>query len=191
MRHRKLQRILAVTLLAGAASVGSATAAFGQGMGSGMMGSGGYVMGSGMMGGSGSGYGPGSGTMGGNVGGYGPGYGAGPGATRSYDGGDYDQLDLSAAQRAKIDAIQQRFARERAALEGAMRNDQDRLQAFYASPNADDATARGIYQALSDTRNKLFEESLDTHRRINAVLTPRQRDQLARARAANRSSLDQ
>ena len=72
-----------------------------------------------------------------------------------------------------------------------MRNDQDRLRAFYASGNADDATARSIYQSLSDTRNKLFEESLDTHRRTRAVLTSQQRDQLVRARAADRSSLDQ
>ncbi len=188
MRQTRLRRILAVTLLASATSVGIAATASGQGtgMGSGMMGgSGGYGMGGGMMGGFGGGYGTGAGALGGDRGSYNPGYGAGPGATRSYDGADYDSLRLTDQQRAKIDAIQVQSAREHAALVNAMRRQQDRLQQFYASGSTDDARARRIYRSLSDARKELFEQSLDTHKRIDAVLTKEQRLQLAQARAGD------
>ena len=92
----------------------------GYGMGPGMMG--GYGMGPGMMGGYGPGYGMGYGMgpwmMGGYgrgygmgygmgpwmMGGYGPGYHMGPGMWGGYE---YNALDLSDAQRAKIQKIQE------------------------------------------------------------------------------------
>ena len=185
-RSTKVRRAVALALLAGVAAAGGAITVSAQGMGGGMGGGmmGGLGGGGGMMGGSG-GYGSGSRMMGGQpFGGYG--YGANPSTAPAYRDGEYDQLHLSDPQRAKIEAIQEQSARERSALEATMRSEQERLDEFYASGRTDDASARRTYQSLSETRRKLFEASLDTRKRIDAVLTKEQREQLARARADDR-----
>jgi Spy/CpxP family protein refolding chaperone len=83
----------------------------GYGMGPGMMGGygPGYGMGPGMMGGYGPGYGMGPWMMGGYGGGYG--YGMGPGMMGGYGGYGYNPLNLSDAQRTKIQKIQEDAAR--------------------------------------------------------------------------------
>jgi DNA-binding MarR family transcriptional regulator len=199
MKHTKVHRTLGLVLLAAVTAVAGAVTVYAQGMGGGMMG--GYGGGSGMMGGAGGGYSGGPGMMGGAGGGSGPmgdrvpggpGYGQrydqSPGPAPAYRDRDYDQLRLSDQQRAKIDAIREQSARKRSSLEATLRSDRARLDEFYASGNADDASARRIYQSLSETGRKLFDESLDTRKRIDAVLTQEQRDQLVRARTDGRRS---
>ena len=90
---------------------------YGRGYGPGMMGGPGYGrgygpgygMGPGMMGGYGPGYGMGPGMMGG----YGPGYGMGPGMMGGCGGYGYgyNALNLTDAQREKIQKIQEEAAR--------------------------------------------------------------------------------
>jgi Spy/CpxP family protein refolding chaperone len=147
----------------------------GYGMGPGMMW--GYGMGPGMMGGYGPGYGPGGYGMGpGMMWGYGRGgygYGYGP-------GGGYGALDLTAAQRAKIADIEEELARKRWDAMSRMQEQRFLLQELYASGKSDDAALRKSYQAMADAQKQMFESSLEARKRIDAVLTKEQREQLQR-----------
>lgn len=82
----------------------------GYGMGPGMMGGYGYGPGYGMGPGMMRGYGPGYGMGPGMMRGYGMGYGMGPGMTGGCGGYGYNALNLTDAQREKIQKIQQEAA---------------------------------------------------------------------------------
>jgi len=153
------------------------TAAYAQ-IGPDMMGGygpGGYGMGPGMMGGYGpSGYGMGPGMMGG----YGPGgYGMGPGMMGGYGPEGYNPLKLTDEQRGKIADIQEDVRRKQWALMGSMHELQSRGRGTEAPS---DAEARKTYQAAADLRKQMFENSLDARKRIDAVLTKEQREQMRR-----------
>lgn len=140
----------------------------GGGYGSGMMG-GGY--GAGMMGG---GYGPGM-----MMGGYGPGQmgNCGPGSDR----GGWRALDLTADQQTKIQGIQEEFRTKQWALMGKMRE-----QGLHAGMMGwgrgafDETAARKAYDEMASLRKQMFENRLEAHKRIDAVLTDKQREQLGR-----------
>jgi Spy/CpxP family protein refolding chaperone len=187
-----------VLIAAAVASLAVAAAAFAQpygpgygpgpGMGPGMMGGygQGYGMGPGMMGGYGQGYGMGPGMMGGYGQGYGmgpgmmgacgPGYGMGPGMMGGY-GGLYG-LDLSAEQRTKVSEIQRELFGKQWALMGAMHQQGGPMEEAYASGKFDEKAARKAFEAMSELRKQMFEASLQAQKRIDALLTPEQRDQL-------------
>ena len=142
----------------------------GYGMGPGMMGGygpgGGYGMGPGMMGGY-SGYGMGPGMMGGYGRGGCGGYGAGWGA-----------LKLSDEQRTKIDKVLQDSARQRWELMGKMHEQGWKMHELYASGKADDAALKQAFDTMSAMRKSMFENNLETRKKIDAVLTKEQREQL-------------
>jgi Spy/CpxP family protein refolding chaperone len=153
------------------------------GMGPGMMGgggAGGWGMGPGMMGGGATGYGMGPGMMGG----CGPGdWGMGPGMMGSGGYGEWalEQLDLSADQRAKIVEIQKELSGKR--LDQMHRMHELHWQQRRNAPGAfDEQAARASFAATTEARRQMFEASLDARKRIDAVLTPQQREQLARPR---------
>jgi Spy/CpxP family protein refolding chaperone len=153
------------------------------GGGPGMMGGygGGFGPGAsaGMMGGyGGGGYGPGGygpGMMGGS--GYGPGMmGGGPGAGNCAAGGG---LNLSADQQAKLSALHAELAPKQWALMQKMRELDWRSE---GGPGArfDEQAARKAYDAMADVRKQMFELSMENHKRVDAVLTPQQREQWRR-----------
>jgi Spy/CpxP family protein refolding chaperone len=145
----------------------------GYGMGPGMMGGygpgGGYGMGPGMMGGYGRGYGYGMGP--GMMGGY------GPGGCGGYGYG-WENLKLSDAQRTKIDKILEDSARQRWELMGKMHEQGWKMRELYASGKADDAALKQAYDTMSAMRKSMFENNLETRKKIDAVLTKEQREQL-------------
>ena len=143
----------------------------GYGMGPGMMGGyGGHGMGPGMMGGYG-GYGMGPGMMGG----YG-GHGMGPGMMGGYGYG----LDLSAEQRAKISEIQQEVAQKRWDLMGRLHQQGGPMAEAFGPGPIDEQAARKAYDAMADAHKQMFDLSLQARKRIEAVLTSEQREQLQR-----------
>jgi Spy/CpxP family protein refolding chaperone len=154
------------------------------GMGPGMMGGyggpGGYGMGPGMMWGNG---GPGAYGMGpGMMGGYGGpgGYGMGPGMTGGYGGNAYPGIDLTADQRKKIDQIQQETSK---AMWPLMQKMHELGYQMYGTPGqgpADVDAARKAYQAMADTQKAMFDQQLEARKRIDAVLTKEQHEQLQR-----------
>lgn len=155
----------------------------GAGMGPGMMGPGmmgGYGMGPGMMGG----FGMGPGMMGGfgmgpgMMGGYG-GYGMGPGMMGGYGGYGYG-LDLSDEQRTKIGEAQQEFAQKHWELMGKLHQQGGPMSFAFGPGGVDEKAARKAYEAMADAQKQMFELSLQTRKKIDAVLTPEQREQMQR-----------
>ena len=167
------RKLLAVTA---AALLGTAAAAFSQpyGMGPGMMG--GYGMGPGMMGG----YGPGAGMGPGMMGGYGPGYGMGPGMMGGFGPGFGYGMDLSDEQRAKMSEIQQELAQKHWELMGRMHQQGGPMSQAFGPGPIDEKAARKAYEAMAEAQKQMFDLSLQARKRIDAVLTPEQREQMGR-----------
>ena len=154
----------------------------------------GYGMGPGMMGGYGPGYGPGYGMGPGMMGGYGPGYGMDPGMM-GYGGGygmgpgmmmggcgsygyGWAGLNLTDAQRGKIAKIQEESAHQRWDLMGKMHEQGFKLRELYASGKLDDAAMRRAYDTMAAMRKSMFENDLEARKKLDAVLTKEQRQQL-------------
>jgi Spy/CpxP family protein refolding chaperone len=143
--------------------------------------------GPGMMGGAGpggwdGGYGPGM--MGGWGGGYGPGMmggGMGPGMMWGPGGGALADLDLSKEQRDKIAEIQGEVRRQHwAMMRGMQQQEWHMADAWRDDGSFDEQAARKAFDAMTAQRKAMFELMLDARRRIDAVLTPAQREQLKR-----------
>jgi Spy/CpxP family protein refolding chaperone len=134
-----------------------------------------YGMGPGMMGGGGWGMGPGM------MGGYGPGgYGMGPGMMGDYSSEAYAGLDLSAEQRRKIADIQQSTAKAQWQLMGAMHEQGYHMHGLFGPGALDEAAARKAFQTMAETQKAMFEMQLEARKKIDAVLTSEQREQLRR-----------
>jgi len=117
----------------------------------------------------------------GMMGGYGPGgYGMGPGMMGGYGPGGYGGLNLSDEQRAKIAAIQQEVSRKQWDLIGKMHEQGYHMDQFNAPGTVDESAARKAYQVMSDAHKAMFETMLESRKRIDAVLTNEQREQLRR-----------
>ena len=128
-----------------------------------------YGMGAGMMGG----YGGGTGMMGG--------YGMGPGMMGGYAGrGDYWGLDLSADQRKKIDQIQEETAKAHWQLMGNMQQQGFHMNNMFGPGGLDETEARKAFAAMVDAQKDMFESSLKARKRIDAILTNEQKEQLRR-----------
>ena len=137
-------------------------------------------MGPGMMGGaSPGGYGVGPGMMGPGMMG---GHGMGRGMMGGYGWGGYGGLNLNDEQRAKIAAIQEESSRKQWELVGKMHEQRHQMYEFDSSGKVDESAARKAYQAMSDARKAMFENSLDVRMRVDAVLTKEQREQLQSGR---------
>ncbi|MBF3439865.1 Spy/CpxP family protein refolding chaperone [Burkholderia pseudomallei] len=134
----------------------------GDGMGPGMMG-GGY--GRGMMGG----YGMGPGMMRGD--------GMGPGMMMGF-GGWPSGLDLTSEQRAKINRIQDDTRKAHWALMGDMMDQQAKLRDLYDAPKRDGAAIDETSRAIGSLRQKMIDASVDTRKKMEAVLTSKQLDKL-------------
>ncbi|HZL95842.1 MAG TPA: Spy/CpxP family protein refolding chaperone [Vicinamibacterales bacterium] len=163
------------------------------GMGPGMMGDYGYGMGPGMMGGYGrgggygmrGGYGDGDCGIGpGMMGGYGrgPGYGMGPGMMGGWGARGYGYWisDLSTEQKVKLADIHDEFSRKQSALMESMHEFGWRRNEAYRDGKFDEKATRQSFEAMTELRKQMFENSLELRKQAEAVLTPQQRDQLKR-----------
>lgn len=111
------------------------------------------------------------------MGGYGP-QGMGPGMIGGY--GAYAGLNLSDEQRTKITTIQREVSHKQWELMGKMHDEDFQMHQFFDSGKTDDAAARKAYQAMADAHKQMFEATLDARKRIDAVLSNEQREQLKR-----------
>ena len=132
----------------------------------------------------GPGYGMGPGMMGG-YGGYGPGYGMGPGMMRGYRGGPgaygYGIPDLTSEQRAKVAEIQKELRTKQWALMRSMHELAFNQGDAYRDGKLDEQAARKAFDAMTDLRKQMFENSLEARKRMDDVLTPQQRKELGGA----------
>jgi Spy/CpxP family protein refolding chaperone len=130
---------------------------YGQGgYGPGMMGGG-----PGMMGG---GYGPGM--MGGYGGGYGRGYGGGLAA-----------LNLSDEQQEKIFAIQEEHRRKNVDTMSKVRTETFKLRRMYNAESIDSKAVVEQQGRVDELRRQMLASRLETHKKVQSVLTPEQRKQ--------------
>ena len=108
------------------------------------------------------------------------GYGMVPGMMGGYANEAYAGLDLSAEQRKKIADIQRETAKAQWQLMGTMHEQGYRMYGN-AGPGAfDEAAARKSFETMSETRKAMFEMQIETRKKIDAVLTPQQREQVRR-----------
>lgn len=129
--------------------------------------------GPGMMRGDGGGWGPGM------MGGYGG--GMGPGMMWGYGGDAYAGLDLSADQRKKIAEIREQTRKSMWQLMGTMQEQGYHMHDLVRPGPFDEQAARKAYDSMAATQKSMFDLQLDAHRKIDAVLTPEQRDKLRKA----------
>jgi Spy/CpxP family protein refolding chaperone len=108
--------------------------------------------------------GPGHGMMGGMMGGFG---------TRNIP-------DLTPDQRSKITAIRRDLRNRQLALMDQM-HDQWAGTNYYRNGQFDEQAARRAYDATEKIHRQMFENSLDAQKRIDALLTPAQKQQLQRS----------
>lgn len=137
-----------------------------------------YGMGPGMMGGGYGSYGMGSGMMGG----YGePGaYGMGPGMMGGYGANVAAGLNLSAEQRKKIADIQEETAKGMWQLMGTMHQQRYHMDGMFGLGTLDEQAANKAYESMAATQKAMFQMQLEARRKIDAVLTTEQREQLRR-----------
>ena len=136
-----------------------------QGYGCGMM------MGPGMMG-------PGMGMMGPGMMG---GYGMGPGMMGGYGyGGTYSGIpDLTKEQAEKIDKIRDDLAKKEAPLMRRIFEERRKLQDMYSS-GVDPCALDQAYRKTTDLERQVFNARADAQKRMNAVLTKDQRQNMQR-----------
>ena len=148
----------------------------GYGMGPGMMG--GYGPGYGMMGGYG-GYGMGPGMMGGMMGGYGMGFGMmGMMGPWMMGYGEIYGLDLSDAQRTKIDKILDSERKQHWSVMGGMMEAQYKLRDLYEADPLNANKIVGVYRDIAKMQEQLIKSQVDAQNQIRNVLTKEQRAQL-------------
>lgn len=153
------------------------------GMGPGMMGMGPGMMGPGMMG-----MGPrgmwgdwddwddrymGPGMMGPGM--MGPGM-MGPGMMGGYGYGP--ALDLTEQQQAEIAQIQEDFRKKQSDLAAKMYAEQAKLNEIYYSGKRDPAAIDNQYKKIYDLRRQMIQNQVDAQNRMDAVLTPEQKERL-------------
>lgn len=143
---------------------------WGYGPGAGMMGRWGWGPGPGMMGHWGPGMGPGM-----------MGYGPGPGMMGWGGYGYFGIPDLSAEQRAQLAQIQQETQRKQWALMQSMHELAWQQRDAYRGGTLNEEAARQHYDAMAQLRKQMFENALEARKRMEGVLTPEQRDRLAKA----------
>jgi Spy/CpxP family protein refolding chaperone len=155
------------------------------GYGPGARGYPGYGMGPGMMGGYGRGWGMGPGMMGG----YGSGWGMGPGMM---DGpgmgmmGDFGldavtQLDLNESQRKQVLRTEDELRKKNWELVGKMHDEMSKLRdAMWVGEKRDQAGILAANKRMSELRQQMLENSLAAADKVEAALTPQQREQLKR-----------
>ena len=148
------------------------------GSGPGMMG------GQGMMG-SGDGMSPGM-----RGGGHGPGHGMGhgimmgPGMMGPGMMGGYGMpSDLTPEQRTGMAEIQQELRRKQSDVMQSMHSMMGSGDGPAAGGAFDEQTARKNYDAVAALHKQMFENSLEARKRMDALLTPQQREQLRRGPA--------
>jgi Spy/CpxP family protein refolding chaperone len=91
--------------------------------------------------------------------------------------------DLTADQRSKITAIRRDLRNRQLSLMDQM-HDQWASTNTYRNGQFDEQAARSAYDAAQKLHRQMFENSLDAQKRIDALLTPAQRQQLQRSSGA-------
>jgi Spy/CpxP family protein refolding chaperone len=92
-----------------------------------------------------------------------------------------DRLNLSDEQRGKVRDIQRDMQRKQFALMNSMHELRWQAEDQARGPEFDEAAARKLYEAGAAIHKQMFEARLEAHKRLEAVLTKEQREELRKA----------
>ena len=98
------------------------------------------------------------------------------------DAGAYSALKLTSEQRATFDEIRRELRRKQGELMNRMHEQPFHMQDPLALASTDEEAARKSFDAMQVMMKQMFEVSLEAGKRMNAVLTDEQREQLRRSR---------
>lgn len=107
-----------------------------------------------------------------------PGWGPGEHRGLGMRAGDYASLDLGSEQRRRINVIEQDLRRKQWPLMRRMRHTM-RSVALYRNGKFDEHAVRQGQAEAEAIRRQMFENRLDAHKQVDALLTPQQRQQLS------------
>lgn len=96
--------------------------------------------------------------------------------------GGYAALNLTNEQRAKLGDIRRDLSRKRQEVMSRMHEQDIHMHDVFALGSVDQNKARKAFDAMSVAHKEMFEASLEAGKRMNAVLTPEQREQLQQRR---------
>jgi Spy/CpxP family protein refolding chaperone len=131
----------------------------------------GGMMGSGMMGG----YGMGPGMM---DGGMGPGMMGGPGGCPMMGAGPLWQLNLTADQKKKIDALMTQQREQHWSIMRSMSDDYAKLRTLYAADPLDANAIGKVYDDIFKNQRAMIDSGIKARNQIYGMLTPEQKNQL-------------
>jgi Spy/CpxP family protein refolding chaperone len=107
----------------------------------------------------------------------GPAPGPGPGMMGGYGG---MPPDLSPEQRTQLAEIQQEYRRKQWGVMQSMHSLMGSAEGPAPGGAFDEQAARKNYDAVAALRKQMFENSLEARKRMDALLTPQQREQMRR-----------
>lgn len=91
-----------------------------------------------------------------------------------------DDLDATPEQRARVHAVKDRLLADGASLHGGRREVHDALVAAWRSTTPDAAKLHALVDARIDAMRALAHQAVDSGVEVHGVLTPEQREKLAR-----------
>lgn len=87
-------------------------------------------------------------------------------------------VDLTAEQQAKITGIQDETRKKQWEIMGKMMDEMIKLRGLYAAPRSDNQAIDSTYKRMSELRQQAFEAAIEAHKRMEAVLTEKQKEKL-------------
>jgi Spy/CpxP family protein refolding chaperone len=114
----------------------------------------------------------------------GMGEGPSPGVIAGISSADLASLTMSDEQRAKVTEIERDFRRKQWAFVGAMRELRWKQQDAMMAAELDADAARRNFEGLAKVRREMFEASVETRKRVEAVLSKEQLAALRQRRLA-------
>jgi Spy/CpxP family protein refolding chaperone len=96
--------------------------------------------------------------------------------------GAFEVLDLSDEQRGKIRKIGDELRRANWATQGKVLDEEAKLRELYDVDKRDPKAIGAVYGAVFNLKRQMIEATIEAHNRMEALLTPAQREQLKQSR---------
>ncbi|MEE9596724.1 MAG: Spy/CpxP family protein refolding chaperone [Acidiferrobacterales bacterium] len=102
----------------------------------------------------------------------------GPGMMGGMGMGRIWMLDLTKEQRANMHKLQDQVRKTNWDTMGKIMDESSKLRELFAADKPDPKKIGAVYGNIFDLRRQMIESKIDTHNRVDAVLTKEQREQL-------------
>jgi Spy/CpxP family protein refolding chaperone len=102
----------------------------------------------------------------------------GPGMMGGMGMGRIQMLDLTEEQRASIHKLRDQLRRTNWDTMGKIMDESSKLRELFAADKPDAKTIGAVYGNIFDLRRQMIEGKIDTHNRVDGLLTKEQRQEL-------------